>query len=418
MKISTYILALAIFLLSACRNSKSEQNSETSKNDSIKTEETSQVDGNFEEFLSHFEEVKVPFEYRVESFFPEPKYLPENYNKFVGLENSEYPSIIPFIRFSPLENIESVLFVTSNADDFGSLYLCNFKNGTLTSTQTFDFIPDMMMEFQQIVVDEYGNFYENYQSHPRVEFWQYEGYGIAYNMRATGDAEKYESSKGQITHEGKVLEGIPYLDVVQDFLTNLGDGEFEKAFALQENKNWGNFEKFASADAFGGIYAVFADSLSILSKTESKAEIYCNATYKDSINGSAEVSQTFTVSKQNNEWKITDMKVSKYDLKEKYFCNNFYEAEFSMSNISPQMFDFYLFVVSDKPEDTYDQKYAGEIYGEAQFLDENHAIYDNGKCKIDFYFTGKTQVKIVETNCDQHRHENIKFNGIYKVASY
>lgn len=107
------------------------------------------------------------------------------------------------------------------------------------------------------------------------------------------------------------------------------------------------------------------------------------------------------------------MKVIDFERTASYYCEDFLSSELHLSNITDEKFSFSILVVSGLPEDSYNEKYAGEIWGDAKFLTPQHAVYKEDNAQLDFYFTGVTKVKVIETNCEEYRHENISFDGLY-----
>jgi hypothetical protein len=430
MKKTIYFIIIFVIILSSCKNANKTSDSET---DNISVEQTENdegsesidIDGNgmflsfkgeptFDKFLSFFTELEVPFVSYPEfddSFLP--AVIPEEFSRFVHVELSEYGYIIPLLKFNVHDKYTCMYFVTTDLETTSQAYLCVFdKNENFISSKELDFF-SYMGEHSILEVDKHYNVFNNVAFMGRGSSWNYQGGGTAYYLSYTKDYEIYEGNRFKILENGKFPDGIPVLDLVDNFLNKLSESNFKEAFELQNNPDWGDYSNFSSTKAFGGIVNVQVDSLKTLSETNNSAEIFCSATYIDNVNGNSKIQQKFILSKKDNKWLITKMKVLEFERTADYSCDDFEFAELDLSNITGNGFDFFIFIVSSLPDDNYDEKYAGEIWGEAEFLTPEHAVYKEENAQVDFYFTGVTEVKIVETNCGEYRNENISFNGIY-----
>lgn len=97
-------------------------------------------------------------------------------------------------------------------------------------------------------------------------------------------------------------------ETVRSFIENLGVGNFDAAFNLQNNETWGDITQFKSKNNFGGI--VKSEILKIETKPDEdgSAVIYAEAGYEDAVNGDNTFKQTFYLKKFGGEWKIAKMK--------------------------------------------------------------------------------------------------------------
>lgn len=369
----------------------------------------------YSDFLSFFSEVLVPFYFRPTPFIE--NVFPKKFNKFVDFIVDEELYMIPQIQFPVHEKYTGVFFVVTNLDENLTSYLYIYdKTGEIISSEEIHYV-DIGEEFATLNIDQYHNIFELDMFFGRFEEWSYQGDGTAFLLRGHSDYITTVLDKHEIKPTGKITEDIPYLSVTEKFLNHLDNDRFEKAFELQDNPNWGDLENFKSTKAFGGISAVYVDSLEIFEKYPTQVIITCSATYIDTINGSSNIIQNFTLSKKANGWKITDMKVEKFKREEYYRSNNFQNSELRLYNITDEGFDFSLLVVSEYPEDNYDQKNAGNISGHAQFESDNFAYYENDGAFLNFDFSnGKRDIKITEENCGKYRHEDVSFDGNFHIS--
>ncbi len=101
------------------------------------------------------------------------------------------------------------------------------------------------------------------------------------------------------------------LETVTSFIKELGDKEFEAAFARQSVKKWGDFKQFSSLKAFGGIWSTDIINIEERPSENGKAVIYAEVSYKDEVNGDDVFKQNFYLEKKAGKWLITDMKLVK-----------------------------------------------------------------------------------------------------------
>ncbi|MBN2892404.1 MAG: hypothetical protein JXL97_11090 [Bacteroidales bacterium] len=373
----------------------------------------------FEDFLSFFNDSEIPYSYSAQYYGEMPKILPAEFKSFVNFEDEIDNFILPVAKFSLYDKYVAVFFETTDLEEIYSSFFYIFdKNGKIIDSREIYYLSFMGEEHSVFKIDEFYNIFEIDMFFARGEGWNYQGDGIAYYMRWHEDYVPTEMERHKILSSGKISDDIPVLKTVENFLSYLHNGEFQKAYDLQKNSSWGSLENFLSAKAFGGIHAVFVDSLNILNETENSAEIFCSATYKDYINGSSEIQQKFILSKTNGKWLIVGMKVLEFRRIEYYYSEDFEFASLELSNITDKDFEFTLLAISKEPNDNYDEKHAGEIYGTAVFETTDHAVFVEEDARMDFYFTGISKVKIEEKNCSEYRNEDVSFNGIFEVPKY
>lgn len=352
------------------------------------------------------------------SFFPDTV-LPIK-SEFIDVNSNQLSK--KYIHF--FDNDDSLIFPTAKFkihDSLIGVIFSSAKDGFDYSLYIFDKIGNVKSSLKLISMDEFNvkskfSIDKDYSiktvyvfSEETYDNWYIKD-GIAKYMPAHREPyhEDYEYS---IKKDGSLFLKEGYLHTVKDFLLNLGVGDIEKAYKLQKNKTWGDFDKFSSTKAFGGLFEVVVYDLKISYANSKNAEVICKALYKDSVNNSAYILQDFILEKINDKWIIVDMKVNEYKRQEEYRCSKFHSSDLHLSNFTNNDFEFYLQIVSEQENNKY---YGGEIDGKAVFVTKNHAVYKNEKSKIDFYIHGKDKVEIKETNCSRFRHPNVSFNGIYE----
>ena len=259
-------------------------------------------------------------------------------------------------------------------------------------------------------IDKNYNFDISHSGMPVSWTWQYQNSKCAGYM--SGHEQVYEETKYRIMPNGNIEDIRPGLAVVKEFLFFLSVGSHKKAYKLQQNTAWGSFEKFSSSKAFGGISSIEIDSLKFVSGNKNSATVKCIALYKDTINGDAQITQNFYLSKTDNVWVISKMKVLDFKKTAQYTNDDFKYCDFRLSDITTESFNFYLFVVSEKECD-YGNK-AGKISGTAYFLtnSNNSAVFDNENCVLEFVFDNK-KLTISEIECYDYKNSGISFEGIY-----
>lgn len=97
--------------------------------------------------------------------------------------------------------------------------------------------------------------------------------------------------------------------IVKWFLVSLSDNEFEAAFELQINSDWGDLTHFSSTNGFGGIDSIIIRNLELISKTDDTAIVFVEADYFDSVNGNNTYKQNFYLTKEYSRWRISKMEL-------------------------------------------------------------------------------------------------------------
>ena len=241
---------------------------------------------------------------------------------------------------------------------------------------------------------------ESYLNPGRLSFWSFEE-GCATYMTA-------HDPKEVLTRELKILsdastfvpDSFIVRSIVDDFLLKLSIQNFEDAYKLQKNPNWGNFEHFSSTKAFGGISYVDVEKLKFVSGNSLSAVVNCVAMYGDKINGGSYIDQNFLLSKIDEKWLITGMKVNSFQKQKNYndIDNEFRYFEFSLSNINKKGFNFYLEAVTYDDCEDYGNV-ATEIFGLAEFTKNNTAVFEDDDCYIYFIFSkDNSEVEITAVN--------------------
>lgn len=97
---------------------------------------------------------------------------------------------------------------------------------------------------------------------------------------------------------------------VEKFVELLGTQNFQDAYNLTANPNWGSFSEFSSTNAFGGINETSIYEIKITESSTEKATVYVDAAYYDDINGNSHYKQNYFLQKYGDDWKIIDMEVT------------------------------------------------------------------------------------------------------------
>ncbi len=420
MKTKISILLLISIFFIACNPENNNSNVES--NDSSKVVENNiEVDNSiyytyngevtFDKFLSFFTDTILPLGTEVATKVYNNKLIPTEFNKFID-EEDYY--LCPTVKFKIHNFIAIVVSQNYNEElGLGNFYLYLFdKQGNIVSKKDLGYLYGMPETFD-FYIDENYNFSWSYHFSPLMNAeWYYQDNGTAYSLSGRGDENEEKNYK--IMSDGSFASLEPGLDEVNNFLEKLSWGDFDGAFEMQQNPTWGDLDKFSSIKAFGGIADIEIIETKFISENNNLAEIYCEAIYKDTINGDMRIKQNFYLNKINKEWIITKMKVLEFQKIATYQCNNFKYSKLELENITDKGFDFDLIVVA--PESNDDGNFAGEIYGTASYDDEHNssATYKTDDGALNFTFHHKNGIEIIENNCAKYRHSNIKFNGYFE----
>lgn len=98
-------------------------------------------------------------------------------------------------------------------------------------------------------------------------------------------------------------------ETVNEFVNLLSTQNFQEAFNLTANPNWGTYSEFSSTNAFGGITMTIVYDLETVESSNEKATVYAEVAYFDDANGTDQFQQNFYLQKYGNDWKIVDMKL-------------------------------------------------------------------------------------------------------------
>jgi len=127
--------------------------------------------------------------------------------------------------------------------------------------------------------------------------------------KKTETEEKTDPKPDEKTDEK--AEILSPLETVRAFVSELGDKNFEAAFARQSVKKWGDFKQFSSLKAFGGIWSTDIIDIEERPAQGGKAVVFAKVSYKDEVNGDDVFEQNFYLEKKAGKWTITDMKLVK-----------------------------------------------------------------------------------------------------------
>ena len=221
--------------------------------------------------------------------------------------------------------------------------------------------------------------------------------------------------------DGKILHTDKFTSRthVYTFLTDLSNN-LKKAYNLQKNPKWGNFEQFSSKKAFGGINNIETKEVKYISGDDKNAVIYCDAIYYDSSNGDAHIKQNFTLSKISEKWYITGMKVKSFKKQRNYTDSKVQlrHLEFSMTNITGENFDFDIEAVSLK--ECANGRLYTEIAGKAEYTDYNQAVFKYGDCSLYFFF-GEDDKTVTLTGYkykEEYKNLNIILNKDFEILTF
>ncbi len=99
--------------------------------------------------------------------------------------------------------------------------------------------------------------------------------------------------------------------VVRMFIKYLGKQDYRSAFELQDNPAWGDYEKFSSEKAFGGIDSTNIIEIEEKGKKDGYEVVYVEAFYSDPINGSKTYEENFYLKETEEDWIIKKITVEK-----------------------------------------------------------------------------------------------------------
>jgi hypothetical protein len=109
-----------------------------------------------------------------------------------------------------------------------------------------------------------------------------------------------------------VLAQTP-VEVDKNFINSLGNKDFQAAYNLSKNPNWGTFEQFRSVQSFGGITKTQIIDLTEKPDEQSLACIYADVIYTDPINGNAQITEKFYLTKINGYFIIISLKILTFE---------------------------------------------------------------------------------------------------------
>tara|TARA_B110000046_G_scaffold185004_1_gene225196 strand:- start:6097 stop:7455 length:1359 start_codon:yes stop_codon:yes gene_type:complete len=96
--------------------------------------------------------------------------------------------------------------------------------------------------------------------------------------------------------------------VVKNFLNALNNGEFKKAYKMQNVTRLGSEDHFCSTNGYGGAEKVIIDYVNLKNKTNKNSTVIAKYTSFDPYNKNWEIEREYTLTKVNNNWIITDLK--------------------------------------------------------------------------------------------------------------
>lgn len=374
----------------------------------------------FEEFLSFFKEVNLPFTFRLSFDLKLPDPLPTKFNSLLHTEDDEQSELIPVVQYQINSNQIATFLLLRNNNKIDSYRFCVFNlKGRLIDVKEAGILENKTGNTYSIVrFDKCNGLSISDVSLIEETNFVYRGNGTAeVTHHFTDRFYVFERMSYKVMPDGTISNRNKIVDITDRFLKLLGVRKFEEAFELQNNKNWGSLSNFSSKNAFGGITYVEVDSLYEIYESNNKAIVYCSAFFRDTVNGSSHIEQEFTLNKKNGKWLITNSKVLKNKKAEVYSCPKFEYSKLTIKDKTDVGFEFSLFVVSKQTNPYSDQNYAGRVEGKAQFDSEYHAIFNNGIAEIDFFFLyKKNTIQIKEKNCNSFRSSNLTFDGIYEFS--
>lgn len=381
----TFILIIAI-IFGACSN-KTNKNQSSNNDSTIVQNNPDETQKSINNTLNYFIDKKLPISGHDVIYIEGAKLLPKTYNSLFGIPaNNE---IYACYKFKIYEKYTGLLLSVSNNENTSDikLYVIN-KNGKIISKTSLKSYEEIHSTIDFFIKMDY--IIESYH-YDQGSYGIYEpNNGCAIYMTASEPVETYEDMY-EIMSNGKIalLDTYASLHCVENYLENLSDGNLKEAFNLQKNKKWGNFEDFSSEKAFGGINHITTNEIKYISGDNTKAKIYCDATYYDSKNGDSDIKQNFILSKISGKWYITDMKAISFSKRRNYTDSKgeLKYLDLRLTNISSENFDFYIEAVSEKKCDNpEDGNLYVEISGKAEYTAYNQAVYTDGNCSLYFFF--------------------------------
>lgn len=276
--------------------------------------------------------------------------------------------------------------ITSADDDLHQLFITD-KNGNIISKQKIKCYDPEYIQFD--ITADYS-VVQKYINTERVGFYAEETDGCATYMTATAESEEINRYEYKIEVNGKIVKHYRELSLecVQNFLNTLAWGNYKEAYDLQKNENWGSYEKFSSEQSFGGITGISINELKYLSGNSSEAQIFCDALYRDRINGDADIQQTFFLTNISDKWFITGMNVKNFERRRNYEDdeNILRYLDFRLTKLSESGFDFYIEAVAKEScKDEYGHPYIN-LMGKAEADSFKKAVYTNDDFKLEFNF--------------------------------
>ena len=209
----------------------------------------------------------------------------------------------------------------------------------------------------------------------------------------------------------KVVEELPSTEIgtIEAFINNLGEMNYKAAYNKSKVKLWGNYEKFSSTKAFGGIVETRIDKIEQLANENGKAVVYVEAFYADKVNGNNNYKQKFFLQQFGTDWKIVGMKL--IGSKKAKSANINYSGEYlienrgtyvtvskhlSLKKIKKNQYSFRVTVVEGSDDEQMEAGGMGDFFGDDEgviSIVSGKAQYKREGIKYDFVFF-KSSVKL------------------------
>lgn len=374
-----FLLPIVFAILFAC-------NTNSSDDDNV----------NFEDVYLYFSDETLPTSV---SGISEDTILPTKFNVLFDIPKDSL--ILTYFKFTVHDNLTAFLISvsdTNNNDENFQIIVTDNNDFSIKSKIYVEIEFDASSGF--LISDDYI-YTENYLEMNR-EMVYFIDNNCGSSSYATGNSIEVTQKKLQINSDGttSLTDDFAATQTVRSFIKKLSSRDFNGAFELQQNPNWGDLTKFSSTNAFGGITGIEIFEFELIYCDNSSATVHCTATYKDNVNGDAFIDQNFIVSKINNSWIITDMKVNTFERTASY--HNYTDMQYSdisFNNITDKGFDFRIIAVDKElcPDNSGNK--AIEIKGYANFESDDLAVYDNSGSKILFMFNdNKNELSISGEN--------------------
>lgn len=100
-------------------------------------------------------------------------------------------------------------------------------------------------------------------------------------------------------------------NVVNQFLTNIGNRNLKKAFNISENPNWNSYEQFSDTNiGFGAVKNISVKNISTISHNSQSAEVGAEYQVEDNDGNVMILNTIYTLKATENGWKISDYRVN------------------------------------------------------------------------------------------------------------